>query len=100
MTRRTENNTIVFEDVLDINPLDAEAKGIQTGDSVRLFSARGEAILKARHSDEVKAGVLYTTFHFPELMVNRIGSDEADSVTLCPEYKVTAVNFEKVFEEN
>ena len=42
MTRRTGNARIVTEDVLAINPADAEAKNITDGDMVRIFSARGE----------------------------------------------------------
>ncbi|MEM7145718.1 MAG: formate dehydrogenase subunit alpha [Verrucomicrobiota bacterium] len=96
MTRRTNNSRIVDEDVLVVSSKDALEKGIETGDRVRLFSARGEVFMNAEISDEVKAGVLYTTFHFPELMINRLTSHVTDKHTLCPEYKVTAVDVEKV----
>lgn len=96
MTRRTSNEDIVSEDVLLINPMDAENKNIKTNDKVRLFSARGEIELKALISDKVKAGVLFTTFHFPELMVNRVTGDVTDKHTKCPEYKVVSVGFEAV----
>ncbi|MFZ4766292.1 MAG: formate dehydrogenase subunit alpha, partial [Roseimicrobium sp.] len=99
MTRRTGNGVIVTEDLLSINPADAEAKEIQDGDWVRLFSARGEIRVKARISDEVKPGILYTTFHFPELMINRVTGSGHDADTLCPEYKVSAVDVEPVSVE-
>jgi formate dehydrogenase major subunit len=99
MTRRTSNGEIVDRDVLTINPADAAKKGIETGDHVRIFSARGEVTLEARVSDEVKPGVVYTTFHFPEHLVNNVTSDVHDGDTLCPEYKITAVNLEKVLDE-
>ena len=35
--------------------------------------------------------VLYTTFHFPEHLVNVVTSSECDEDTLCPEYKEVAV---------
>jgi formate dehydrogenase major subunit len=41
MTRRTPNREIVTEDVLYVHPVDAEAKGLVTGDFARIFSARG-----------------------------------------------------------
>ena len=44
----------------------------------------------------MKPGILYTTFHFPEHLVNVLTSSEADEDTLCPEYKVVAVDVEKV----
>ena len=61
-----------------------------------ILSVRGDVVLHARVSEEVKPGVLHTTFHFPEQLVNRVTSDVHDEETLCPEYKVTAVDFEKV----
>jgi formate dehydrogenase major subunit len=99
MTRRTGNGLIVTEDFLAINPADAEAKNIEDGDQVRLFSARGEIRVKARITDEVKPGILYTTFHFPELMINRLTGDGHDADTLCPEYKISAVDVEPVGAE-
>src|SRR5690606_27077510 len=99
MTRRTGNSRIVTKDVLAINPVDAAAKAIETGDHVRVFSSRGEVTLEAHVSDEVKPGIVYTTFHFPEHMVNNVTSDVHDEETYCPEYKVTAVNIERVLDE-
>ena len=95
MTRRTANAELLSEDTLVIHPKDATGKGIGDEDRVRLFSSRGEVTLRARLSDEVNPGILYTTFHFPEHMVNRVTSDVTDEESLCPEYKVAAVDFEK-----
>ena len=95
-TRRTGNARIVDHDELAINPVDAKKKGIATGDMVRVFSARGEIPMRAKISDEVKPGILYTTFHFPEVLVNIVTSSECDEDTMCPEYKVVAVDVEKV----
>ncbi len=96
MTRRTNNSKIVGEDLLAIHPKDAKKKEIETGDRVRLVSARGEVFLNANVSREVKPGILYTTFHFPELMINKLTSNVHDAETMCPEYKITAVDVEKV----
>jgi len=94
MTRRTANEIIVSEDVLLINPVDAKAKAISDNSKVRLFSARGEIELTAEISEKVKSGVLFTTFHFPELMINRVTGDVTDKHTKCPEYKVVSVGIE------
>ena len=96
MTRRTGNADIVSEDLLAIHPDDASKKGIDDGDMVRIFSARGEVHVKAKLSTEVKPGILYTTFHFPEHLVNMVTSSECDEDTMCPEYKVVAVEVERV----
>ncbi|MBL4679318.1 MAG: formate dehydrogenase subunit alpha [Pseudomonadales bacterium] len=95
MTRRTFNERIVSEDILLINPREANLKGIIDGDRTRLFSSRGEVFLKAKISENIKPGIVFTTFHFPEQMVNNVTSHVTDEETLCPEYKVVAVNIEK-----
>ncbi len=95
MTRRTPNGDIITEDVLMINPADAKEHLINEGDSVCLESKRGKADVKAVITEEVKPGVLSTTFHFPEIMINNITSDVHDSEALCPEYKVVSVRIRK-----
>ena len=52
--------------------------------------------MHAKVSDEVKPGILYTTFHFPEHLVNVVTSSECDEDTMCPEYKVIAADVERV----
>jgi len=94
MTRRSGNENIIDEDVLLINHHDAQEKGIEDRAKVRLFSARGEITLTAEVSDKVNRGILFTTFHFPELMVNRVTGDVTDKHTKCPEYKVVAVGID------
>ncbi|MGA0284958.1 MAG: formate dehydrogenase subunit alpha [Saprospiraceae bacterium] len=95
MTRRTANHQILSDDYLMINPNDASDNGINEGDFVCVESPRGKVDVKARITDEVKAGVLSTTFHFPDIMVNNITSDVHDSEAMCPEYKVVAVRIRK-----
>ena len=95
MTRRTGNVEILTEDVLLIHPEDAAKKFIKDGDMVCVESPRGKVDIKAKITDEVRPGILSTTFHFPEVMLNVITSDEHDSEALCPEYKVVAVDIRK-----
>ncbi len=95
MTRRTGNVEISTEDLLLINPNDAEEKFIKEGDLVCVESPRGKVDIKARITDEVKPGILSSTFHFPDIMLNNITSDIACSEALCPEYKVVSVNIRK-----
>jgi formate dehydrogenase major subunit len=95
MTRRTDNELLVSDDVLMINPADAEDIRIKDGDYLCVESPRGKVDLKARITDKVNQGILSTTFHFPEMMVNNITSDVHDSEAKCPEYKVVAVRIRK-----
>ena len=95
MTRRTGNVDILGEDYLVINPADAEAKGIKHGDMVCITSDRGKADVRAKVSTDVKSGVLSSTFHFPEIMLNNLTSNVSDSEAMCPEYKVVSVDIRK-----
>jgi formate dehydrogenase major subunit len=90
-TRRTENSVWHPEDLLEIHPTDAENRGIQSGDWVRLASRSGETTLRATVTDRVAPGVVYTTFHHPATQANVVTTDFSDWATNCPEYKVTAV---------
>jgi len=90
-TRRTENVVWHDQDVLEIHPHDAENRGVRDGDWVRLQSRAGETSLRARITDRVAPGVVYTTFHHPDTQANVITTDYSDWATNCPEYKVTAV---------
>lgn len=95
MTRRTGNVEILTEDVLMIHPDDAAKNGIRQGDMVCVESPRGKVDIKAEITDEMKPGILSSTFHFPEVMLNIITSDEHDTEALCPEYKVVACRIRK-----
>lgn len=95
MTRRTGNAEILSEDVLLINAEDAAKHFIKDGDMVCVESARGKVDIKAKITDEVKPGILSSTFHFPDMLLNNITSSISDSEALCPEYKVVACNIRK-----
>jgi formate dehydrogenase major subunit len=90
-TRRTANVLWHEEDRLEIHPHDAEERGVRDGDWVRLASRAGETTLRARITDRVAPGVVYTTFHHPATQANVVTTDFTDWATSCPEYKVTAV---------
>ncbi len=90
-TRRTANTAWHDEDVLEMHPFDAESRGIVDGDLVALLSRVGEVALRARVSERMQPGVVYTTFHHPSTGANVVTTDNSDWATNCPEYKVTAV---------
>ena len=96
MTRRTGNANIITEDILMVNPNDAKRLNILEEDMVYLESARGNVTIKAHITDEVKPGILSTTFHFPELMLNVVTSDVSDEIAMCPEYKVVSCRIKKL----
>jgi formate dehydrogenase major subunit len=99
-TRRTANVDWHEEDRLEIHPHDAEERGIHEGDWVGIVSRAGETTLRARITERVQPGVVYTTFHHPESGANVITTDNSDWATNCPEYKVTAVQVMPVFHSS
>lgn len=90
-TRRTNNVVWHAEDVLDMHEADAQARGVNDGDWVEVASRAGTTRLRVRISEDIPAGVVYTTFHHPVSGTNVITTDNSDWATNCPEYKVTAV---------
>ncbi|MEO6189020.1 MAG: formate dehydrogenase subunit alpha [Saprospiraceae bacterium] len=96
MTRRTGNNDIISEDILMISPEDAYHNYIEEGEKIIIESPRGEVKIRVHITDEVKPGILSTTFHFPELMLNIVTSDVSDEIAKCPEYKVVSVRIRKL----
>jgi predicted molibdopterin-dependent oxidoreductase YjgC len=91
MTRRGGNLELDPVDWLDLHPDDAVRYGVRDGAHVTLESRHGQARLIARVSEQTAPGQAFCSFHFPASGVNRLTSDHADTVTSCPEYKVTAV---------
>jgi formate dehydrogenase major subunit len=90
-TLRTANVVWHHEDLLDIHPSDAETRGIKDGELVALTSREGETTLRARFSERMQPGVVYTTFHHAWSGANVVTTEFSDWATSCPEYKVTAV---------
>ncbi|MBL6685330.1 MAG: formate dehydrogenase subunit alpha [Methylophilaceae bacterium] len=95
-TRRTKNSTWHSEDLVEIHPHDAEERGILENDWVGISSRAGDTVLRAKITERVQPGVVYTTFHHPESGANVITTENSDWATNCPEFKVTAVQVSKV----
>jgi formate dehydrogenase major subunit len=90
-TRRTANVVWHDQDTLEIHPVDAEDRGITDGEWVSLRSRAGETALRARITDRMPPGIVYTTFHHARSGTNVVTTENSDWATNCPEYKVTAV---------
>ncbi|MGH8244574.1 MAG: molybdopterin dinucleotide binding domain-containing protein, partial [Steroidobacteraceae bacterium] len=78
------------------HPDDAEPRGVRDGDLDGVASRAGEIVVRARLTNRIARGVVYTTFHFPESGVNLVTTENSDWATNCPEYKVTAVEVAQV----
>lgn len=96
MTRRSETLTDqVNEAYMEINPVDAEALGIEEEDTVRVSSRRGSIELKADVTPRIRPGTVFIPFHYAEAAANRLTNNALDPDAKIPEYKVCAVKIEK-----
>ena len=96
MTRKVRGlNVFRSEELVAINPKDAEALGIDDGEIVQVISRRGDVTAKARVTESSPAGVIAMTFHFAESPTNELTNPALDPVAKIPEFKVCAVRIKK-----
>ncbi len=82
-------------DAIEISPADASALGIANGDAVRVSSPRGSVDTNARITARLPEGLVFTTFHFPELAdANLLTNDVTDVRSGTAEFKAAAVRIE------
>jgi len=97
MTRRSKGlNEIYPEALVEINPLDARALGIEDGEMVHVCSRRGQVIAKAEVVERPDKGVVFMTFHFAEAAANFLTNPALDPIAKIPEYKACAVRVERM----
>ncbi|WP_233633916.1 molybdopterin dinucleotide binding domain-containing protein [Burkholderia cenocepacia] len=96
LSQRTANALLRPSDTLDMSAADAAHYGVVEGETVRVSSRYGTAILPVHISPSMQAGQLFSTFHRPDLFVNRLTSPVRDRLVRTPEYKVAAVRVEKL----
>jgi len=100
MTRKVRGlDTFAGEELVAINPRDAEALGIEDGDKIQVTSRRGEVTARAGITDATPAGTIAMTFHFAETPTNELTNPALDPVSKIPEYKVAAVRVQKAGRE-
>jgi predicted molibdopterin-dependent oxidoreductase YjgC len=97
MTRKVEGiNVLRGEELVEMNPADAQALGLVSGDTVRVISRRGKVTARVHVTPVSPPGVLCMTFHFAESPTNVLTNPATDPVAKIPEFKVCAVRVEKV----
>jgi formate dehydrogenase major subunit len=87
---------IAGEGFIEINYKDAEKLGIKNGEKIKVSSRRGEITAKARVGRKVSEGETWMPFHFEDSPVNVLTNAALDEFARIPEYKVCAVNIEKI----
>ncbi|MFC1734878.1 formate dehydrogenase subunit alpha [Candidatus Hydrogenedentota bacterium] len=80
---------------VEINPTDAEARGVVDGAQVQVATRRGEVTTVARVTDAITKGYIFMPFHFNEAAANMLTNDVLDSTAKIPEFKVCAARLKK-----
>ena len=96
MTRQSPTlDNEVSKAFVEVNPGDAEAAGLKSGDPATVSSRRGELTLEVKVTHRVNPGEVFIPFHFPEASANILTSDTLDPVARIPELKVCAVRLSR-----
>jgi formate dehydrogenase alpha subunit len=96
MTRKVKGlNVFHGEELVKINPVDAERLGIGSGDTVEVTSRRGTVTARTDVTESTQKGVIAMTFHFAETPTNELTNPALDPVAKIPEFKVAAVRVRK-----
>ncbi len=97
MTRRAAVlDAIVSTGHVELNPQDAAAQNLGTGDQVEIATRRGRIVTTVLITERVRPGSIFVPFHFAEGPANLLTNDVLDPVAKIPEYKVCAARLRKV----
>ena len=100
MQSRNYPSPIRTGQTIDLNAIDAEAIGISDGDMVKVSSKRGSINMTAKVVDNLPAGLVFSTFHFPEIAdINLLTNDHWDLKSGTSEFKASAVRIDKFVDE-
>ncbi|HEX8947363.1 MAG TPA: molybdopterin dinucleotide binding domain-containing protein, partial [Dissulfurispiraceae bacterium] len=97
MTRRVKGIMDLFpEELLEMNPVDAERLQVKDGERVRVSSRRGTVEIKVKVTDRSQEGNVFLAFHHRDVLTNVLTSGHRDPITGTPEYKSCAVKIGKL----
>jgi predicted molibdopterin-dependent oxidoreductase YjgC len=84
-------------ETLDLHPEDASRLGVEPGETVKVSSRRGSINAPVRLDPNLRPGLAFMTFHFPDQVdVNLLTVDATDPNSGTAEFKATAVQVEKL----
>lgn len=97
MTRRTSIlHREVPEAFVEVNPADAQTRGVRDRDYVQVATRRGRIALRAEVTERVPPGIIFIPFHFREAAANALTNSALDPEAKIPEYKACAARLEKL----
>jgi NADH-quinone oxidoreductase subunit G len=91
-TRSKALDLVVSEAFLEIGEEDAKKFGIADNSHVKVTSRRGTVYLKAKVSEEIPAGTVFTSSHFPHGRVNALTFPAENGAAATDAVKVEAVS--------
>ncbi|HKS44236.1 MAG TPA: molybdopterin-dependent oxidoreductase [Amycolatopsis sp.] len=91
-----ELNDVVPEAYVEVHPDTAKRQGLVNGDWAVVTSRRGEATVRVRCVESMRADMVFLPFHFPGAQrANLLTNPALDPTSRMPEFKVCAVKLEK-----
>jgi len=91
------DSPIRYGDALDINPADADGLGLVDGERVVVSSPRGSVEMPVRIQPDLPRGLVFTTFHFPDLVDTNVLTNAAwDERSDTAEFKAASVRVDKL----
>ncbi|MDH5572877.1 MAG: nitrate reductase, partial [Gammaproteobacteria bacterium] len=106
--RVAQLHEMVPENYVEINPADASKLKVVSGDLVRMTTRRGQIVIKAKVTETVQAGQVFSPMHFGDIdpfdisvnkgrlaSVNRLTMNWVDPDCKQPIYKHCAVSLAK-----
>lgn len=86
---------------LEMHPEDAFQLDIEDGETIHVYSRRGEARIPAKLTANIRTGTVFMPFHWGSLWgkglsANALTHGETDAISLQPELKACAVRVEKI----
>lgn len=85
------------EPVAEIHPAIAERIGMKHGSRLRITSRRGSMVVSAKITEGIQPMTIFVPFHWgQELAVNQLTIDALDARSRMPEFKICAVQVERV----
>ena len=84
---------------VNINPVDAQARGIKQDDLVWVFSRRGKIITRAEVDDRINEGTVYMTYQWWIGKCNELTIHAVDDKAATPEDKYSACQIEVIDDQ-
>ncbi len=100
MSRRIKSlDWIHPEELMEINPEDAERLSLNDGDLVEVKSRRGKLTTRIKITRGIQKNSVFMTFHFKESPANVLTNTAHDPICKIPELKVAAVSVQKISQQ-